>query len=328
MRAICKDRPGPGLKIAEVPVPRCAPHDVLIKVHHAGVCGTDLHIADWDDWARGRMEPPLTIGHEFAGEIAEIGPQVPPDQFTPGQLVTAEGHIVCGHCRQCRTGNGHICQQTRIIGVDRDGTFAEFVAMPAINVMALGATPTTVGAVMDPLGNAFHALLSPDLPGSTVLVLGCGPIGCFATGIARVTGAATVIAADINPFRLELAARMGAHTTLNPTEVDVVAAVQEATMGEGVDLVCEMSGHPTALKQALASVRLGGRVHLLGLPKEERPRSPPRPKPGKGDGGGVVRQAPSYTRHRLRPRTKSLLMSGGTGSLPESAPRSTCLSTK
>lgn len=249
-----------------MPKPTCGPSDVLIRVRHAGVCGTDLHIADWDDWARGRTKPPFVVGHEFAGEVFEVGRDVQKN-FTPGQTVTAEGHIVCGHCRQCRTGNGHICQRTQIIGVDRDGAFAEYIAMPAINVMELNGIATTVGAIMDPLGNAFHTVLSADVSGCTVLVLGCGPIGCFAVGIARAAGAAKVLASDVNPKRLELARRMGAHVLLNPGKEDVVARVMELTGGEGADLVCEMSGHPDALRQAFRGARLGGRVHLLGLPK-------------------------------------------------------------
>lgn len=250
-----------------MPKPSCGPSDVLIRVRHAGVCGTDLHIADWDVWAAGRTKPPFVVGHEFAGEVAEVGRDVKND-FQPGQLVTAEGHIVCGHCRQCRTGNGHICQRTQIIGVDRDGAFAEFIAMPAINVMTLDGIPTTTGAIMDPLGNAFHAVLSAEVSGSTVVVLGCGPIGCFAVGIARAAGAAKVFASDVNTTRLALACRMGAHETLNPAKEDVVARVMDLTGGEGADLVCEMSGHPDAVRQAFRAARLGGRVHLLGLPKD------------------------------------------------------------
>lgn len=270
MRAIVKRSPGPGLEVTEVPKPACGPSDVLIRVRHAGVCGTDLHIADWDEWARDRTRPPFVVGHEFAGEVAEVGRDVR-TEFTPGQPVTAEGHIVCGHCRQCRTGNGHICQRTQIIGVDRDGAFADYIAMPAINVMGLDGIPTTTGAIMDPLGNAFHTVLSAEVSGSTVLVLGCGPIGCFAVGIARAAGAAKVLASDVNARRLELARRMGAHVVLNPTQEDVVARVLELTGGEGADLVCEMSGHPDALRQAFRAARLGGRVHLLGLPKGEVP---------------------------------------------------------
>jgi len=269
MQAVLKDRPAPGLKVASVPKPAPGPGDVLIAVRHAGVCGTDLHIADWDTWAQGRIKPPVIVGHEFAGEIVAVGEGV--TELTPGQLVTAEGHIVCGHCLQCRTGNGHICRNTRIIGVDRDGAFAELIAMPATNVLALDGIPTEVGAIMDPMGNAFHTVLTAEIPGSTVFVVGCGPIGCFAVGVARAAGATRVIASDVNPKRLALAACMGAHATLNPKTTDVVATVREETGGEGADVVCEMSGVPAALRQALAAVRPGGRVQLLGLPSGEVP---------------------------------------------------------
>jgi threonine 3-dehydrogenase len=271
MRAIIKPRAAPGLEVGTVPRPGCGPHEVLIRVHHAGVCGTDLHIADWDEWAQSRLHPPLVIGHEFAGAVAEVGREVG-DSFTVGQLVTAEGHIVCGHCRQCRTGNAHICQRTQIIGVDRDGAFADYIAMPAINVMPLDGIPTTVGAIMDPLGNAFHTVLSGDeLAGEAVLILGCGPIGCFAVGVARAAGAIKVIASDVNPRRLELARRMGADVLINAATDDVVARTVAETQGEGADRVCEMSGHPTAIRQAFQAARLGGRVNLLGLPRGEVP---------------------------------------------------------
>jgi threonine 3-dehydrogenase len=269
MQAIVKERAAPGLKVTTVPKPSAGPGEVLIAVRHAGVCGTDLHIADWDPWAQGRLKPPLVIGHEFAGEIVAVGDGVA--QLTPGQLVTAEGHIVCGHCLQCRTGNAHICRNTRIIGVDRNGAFAEYIAMPATNVLPLDGIPTAVGAVMDPMGNAFHSVLTADIPGSTVLVLGCGPIGCFAVGIARAAGAAKVIASDVNATRLALATKMGAHATLNPTRDDVVRAVLAETAGEGADVVCEMSGVPSAVHQAFAAVARGGRVHLLGIPNGETP---------------------------------------------------------
>ncbi len=267
MRAIIKASAEPGLTVTDVPEPTCGPNDVLIRVHHAGVCGTDVHIDEWDEWAQGRIRPPVVVGHEFAGEIVEVGANVG-DQFQLGQLVTAEGHIVCGHCRRCRTGNGHICTNTSIIGVDRNGAFAEYLAMPALNVWPLGNIPTTVGSIMDAIGNAFHTVLTADIPGNTVLVAGCGPIGCFAAGVAKAAGATKVIATDINPFRLDLAKKMGADVLINPADEDVVARVIDETDGEGADVVCEMSGHPTALAQAFQSARLGGQVQLLGIPKE------------------------------------------------------------
>ncbi len=269
MQAIVKAQRAPGLTVSTVPKPVAGPGEVLIRVRHAGVCGTDLHIADWDAWAQGRITPPLVVGHEFAGEVAALGPGV--TEFQVGQLVTAEGHIICGHCQACRTGNGHICKNTRIIGVDRDGAFAEFIAMPATNVMTLDGIPTEIGAIMDPMGNAFHTVLTAEIPGSTVFIVGCGPIGCFAVGIARAAGAAKVIASDVNPNRLALAKKMGAHVVINAAKDDVVRSVLAETGGEGVDVVCEMSGVPAALHQAFATIRMGGRVQLLGIPKGEVP---------------------------------------------------------
>jgi len=269
MQAIVKEKRAPGLKVTTVPKPSPGPGEVLIAVRHAGVCGTDLHIADWNAWAAGRLRPPLVVGHEFAGEIVAVGGGVA--ELRTGQLVTAEGHIVCGHCLQCRTGNSHICKNTRIIGVDRDGAFAEYIVMPATTVLPLDGIPTTVGAVMDPMGNAFHTVLTADIPGRTVFVVGCGPIGCFAVGIARAAGAAKVIASDVNTKRLALAKQMGAHVTIDATRDDVVRAVLAETGGEGADVVCEMSGVPSALHQAFAAVRLGGRVQLLGIPNGQVP---------------------------------------------------------
>lgn len=255
------------MTVKEVPRPACGPNDVLIKVRHAGVCGTDLHIWEWDSWASGRMQPPVIVGHEFAGEIVELGEEVAGvEQLAVGDLVTAEGHIVCGHCLQCRTGNAHLCSLTQIIGVDRDGAFAEYIAMPASNVMKLDGIHTEIGAVMDPMGNAFHTVLEADIAGSAVFVLGCGPIGCFAVGVARAAGASLVIASDLNDTRLEIAERMGAHHCLNPSRDDVPARIRELTGGDGVDVVCEMSGHPDGHAQAFAAARLGGRVNLLGTP--------------------------------------------------------------
>lgn len=267
MRALVKETAGPGMVVRDVPEPTIGSNDVLIRVHHAGVCGTDLHIWEWDSWASNRLKPPVTIGHEFAGEIAELGRDVEAaGLFAVGDRVTAEGHIVCGDCLQCRLGDAHLCRRTQIIGVDRDGAFADYIAMPASNVMKLDGIPTDIGAIMDPLGNAVHTVLEADVPGSTVLVLGCGPIGCFAAGVARAAGASLVIASDYNPKRLELAQRMGAHVTLNPANDDVVAKARELTGGYGVDLVCEMSGHPAGHATAFAAARLGGRINMLGTP--------------------------------------------------------------
>jgi threonine 3-dehydrogenase len=267
MRALVKESAGPGIVLRDVPVPTCGPTEALIQVHHAGVCGTDLHIWEWDSWASNRLKPPVIIGHEFAGRITQLGKEAAQDNLLAvGDLVTAEGHVVCGHCLQCRLGDGHLCRRTQIIGVDRDGAFADFIVMPASNVIKLDGIPTEIGAIMDPLGNAVHTVLEAQVPGSTVLVLGCGPIGCFAVGVARAAGASLVIASDFNPTRLELAREMGAQVTLNPGTDDVVARVRELTGGDGVDLVCEMSGHPSGHAQALAAARMGGRVNLLGTP--------------------------------------------------------------
>ncbi len=256
------------MQVRDVPTPVCGPSDVLIRVHAAGVCGTDLHIWEWDAWASGRLKPPVVIGHEFAGEIAALGNEAAAEGLLAvGDLVTAEGHIVCGHCLQCRNGHGHLCSRTRIIGVDRDGAFADYIAMPASNIIKLGGIPVDVGAIMDPIGNAVHTVLEGgELPGSTVFVLGCGPIGCFACGVAKAAGASLVIASDLNDMRLSLAKRMGAEVTLNPGRDDVLARIKELTGGDGVDLVCEMSGHPAGHGQAFAAARLGGRVNLLGTP--------------------------------------------------------------
>ena len=229
MKALVKLKPEPGLWLRDEPVPEIGEDDVLIRVRRTGVCGTDLHIWEWDSWASNRLKPPVVIGHEFAGRIEKMGPEAAAEGLlSVGDLVTAEGHIICGHCLQCRTGNGHLCQRTSIIGVDRDGAFADYIAMPASNVMKLGGIPTEVGAIMDPMGNAFHTVLEGDaVIGSAVLVLGCGPIGCFAVGVARAAGASLVIASDFNDKRLGIASRMGAHVTLNPGRDDVLARIKE-----------------------------------------------------------------------------------------------------
>lgn len=263
VKALIKAVPGPGFELRDVPEPVIQDNEVLIRVHRAGVCGTDVHIYKWDSWAQSRCRPPFVVGHEFAGEVVEVGKLV--SDVAVGDRVTAEGHIVCGRCLLCRTGNSHICPNTRIIGVDRDGCFAEYIAMPAINVWHLSDSISyDVGSIHDPMGNAFHTALTAEIPGATVLITGCGPIGLFAAGICRAAGAARIIASDVNARRLELARRMGAHDVVRPD--GVADAVRRATDGLGVDVVLEMSGVPEAIHQAFEMVRAGGRVQLLGIP--------------------------------------------------------------
>ena len=264
MKALVKTAAAAGFTLQDVPVPTIRDDEVLIQVRRAGVCGTDVHIHDWDAWAQGRCRPPFTVGHEFAGDVTQVGRLVA--DVKVGDRVTAEGHIVCGHCHLCRTGNSHVCPSTRIIGVDRDGCFAEFIAMPATNVWQLDDDISyEVGGIHDPMGNAFHtALHGTQIPGATVLVTGCGPIGIFAVGICKAAGASHIVASDVNPKRLELARAMGAHAAVHPKDAE--AAVRAATDGLGVDVVLEMSGVPSAVHQAFALVRAGGRVQMLGIP--------------------------------------------------------------
>jgi threonine 3-dehydrogenase len=264
VRALVKAGPTAGFELRDVPVPGIREDEVLIRVRAAGVCGTDVHIHDWDAWAQGRCRPPFTVGHEFSGVVEKVGGLVTSVQV--GDRVTAEGHIVCGRCHLCRTGNAHVCPETKIIGVDRDGAFADYIAMPASNVWHLDpAVSFAVGGIHDPMGNAFHtALHGTQLPGATVLVTGCGPIGIFAVGIAKAAGASAIIASDVNPTRLALARRMGATAAVTPAEA--AEAVRAATHGLGVDVVLEMSGVPAAIHQAFALVRVGGRVQMLGIP--------------------------------------------------------------
>jgi len=271
VRAIRKPDAAPGLELAEVPFPdELAPHEVRIRVRRAGICGTDLHIHDWDRWARSRIEPPLVLGHEFMGEVAETGSLA--TEVEVGQRVSAEGHLVCGHCEHCRTGNAHVCRHTRILGIDRDGAFAEEVVVPATNLIPIpDAIEDDHAAIFDPLGNAFHTVLHTDVSGRTVAVIGCGPIGLFAVGIARAAGARSVIAVEPVDGRREIAREMGADRTLDPTGVDVPGTVREWTGGYGADVVCEMSGHPDGIRDAFRAVRNAGHVRLLGLPRGEVP---------------------------------------------------------
>jgi threonine 3-dehydrogenase len=263
VKALVKVSAEPGFALKEVPEPKIRDDEVLIRVRRAGVCGTDVHIYEWDPWARGRCRPPFIVGHEFAGEVVQVGALVP--DVREGDRVTAEGHIVDGRCLLCRTGNAHVCPFTKIIGVDRDGCFAEYIAMPATNVWHLDDSVSfDVGGIHDPMGNAFHTALTAEIPGSTVLVTGCGPIGLFAIGICKAAGASRIIASDVKEPRLALARRMGAHDVVHPD--DVPAVVRRHTNDLGVDVVLEMSGVPSAIRQAFAAVRVGGRVQMLGIP--------------------------------------------------------------
>lgn len=268
MRALVKEKPGKGLVLKEVPTPRPGPNDVLIRVQRVGLCGTDSHIYSWNAWAAGRLKPPVTIGHEFAGIIEELGQDV--SGLKVGEKVTAEGHIACGTCVQCRTGNAHICRSVKIIGVDIDGAFADFIAMPATNVWRIDPEiPIDIAAIHDPLGNAFHTVMSADVRGRSVLVTGCGPIGLFCLGIAKASGASRIFASEVQPGRMELASLMGAHHVISPAGADIEGFIRAQTDGLGVDVLLEMSGHPRAIRDGLRCVRDGGEVCLLGLPDEE-----------------------------------------------------------
>jgi threonine 3-dehydrogenase len=267
MRAIVKARPGPGVEIQEVPAPTCGPGELLLRILRAGVCGTDLHIFSWDRWSQSRVKTPVTLGHEFVGEVVERGAGA--TQFEIGDRVSCESHIVCHSCTACRTGNGHVCENTRILGVDVNGGFTEYVAVPAINAWhAPSNIPIEVAAVMEPLGNAVHTAFSGPLSGCNIAVTGCGPIGLFAIGVARAAGAARVVASDISPYRLELARRMNADAVVDVSRENFVERVQALTGGRGLDGVLEMSGDPRAMRDALAALRSGGRLSLLGIPKE------------------------------------------------------------
>src|ERR1700682_2668678 len=248
MNALRKVQAGPGLSFESAPVPAIGATDVLVRVTAASICGTDLHIYGWDRWSQGRIKPPVTLGHEFCGIVERVGEEV--SAVKPGDVVSAEMHLSCGHCHQCRLGEAHICQNLRIIGIDRDGAFAEFVKIPASNIWKLDpAIPEHYGAILDPLGNAVHTVLAGPIVGQTVLVTGCGPIGLMAIAIAKACGSSTVFATEINEHRRAMAKKMGADMVLNPTAEDAVARILRETEGTGVDALLEMSGNPAAIQQ-------------------------------------------------------------------------------
>jgi threonine 3-dehydrogenase len=267
MKALRKTSPGRGLQMESVAVPVIGPTDALIRVRAASICGTDLHIFGWDRWSASRIKPPVTLGHEFCGYVENVGEEV--RGIAPGDFVSAEMHVNCGYCQQCRIGQPHICQNLEIIGIDRDGAFAEFVKIPARNVWKIEAgIPERYAAILDPLGNAVHTVLAGDIAGHTVAVTGCGPIGLMAIAVARACGCSTLFATEVNPHRIALAKRMGADEVLNPEETDAVRRVREATGGTGVDVLLEMSGNPTAIQQGFKMLRAGGRASLLGIPSQ------------------------------------------------------------
>jgi threonine 3-dehydrogenase len=266
MRAIVKVSPGIGFDLREVPVPEVGPKDLLVKVRATSICGTDLHIFEWNRWAQGRITPPLTIGHEFSGDVVAVGSAVV--DFEGGEYVSAESHVICGVCRMCREGNGHICHDTEILGVDLDGSYAEYVRIPAKNAWKNPATlPPEFASLQEPLGNAVHTVLSGPISGKTCAVFGCGPQGLMALGVARASGATKLFAVDVNDYRLDLARKMGATRALNPQRDDVVGEILAETQDEGgVQVVCEMSGHPQAIRQGFEALANGGRYAMLGIP--------------------------------------------------------------
>jgi threonine 3-dehydrogenase len=265
MKALRKMQPQRGAQLESVPVPAITPNEVLVRVRAASICGTDVHIYKWDRWSASRIHPPLTFGHEFCGVVEQVGAEV--SSVKPGDFVSAEMHVNCGHCRPCRMGQPHVCQNLRIIGIDRDGCFAEFVVIPGQNVWKIDpGIPEHYAAILDPLGNAVHTVLSGDIAGQTVAVTGAGPIGLMAIAVARACGASTIFAMEVKAPRRELAKQMGADETLDPTVGDVVAHVRSATNGAGVDVLIEMSGNPAAIRQGFQMLRSGGRASLLGIP--------------------------------------------------------------
>jgi threonine 3-dehydrogenase len=267
MTALRKMRPERGAQLEAVSIPAIGPGEVLVRVRAASICGTDLHIYAWDPWSASRVKPPLTFGHEFCGTVERVGDKV--TAVAPGDFVSAEMHLNCGHCRQCRVGQLHLCQSLKIIGIDQDGCFAEFVRIPASNIWKVDpAIPEHYAAILDPLGNAVHTVLSGEIVGQTVAVTGCGPIGLMAIAVAKACGCSAIFATEVNPHRRVLAKKMGADEALDPMASDVVARVRAATGGAGVDVLLEMSGHPTAIQQGLQMLRAGGRASLLGIPAQ------------------------------------------------------------
>jgi threonine 3-dehydrogenase len=265
MKALRKMRPQPGLELVETEIPQIKSNEVLIRVIKRSICGTDLHIYKWDQWSKNRIKPPVTTGHEFYGEIVETGSEV--KHYKKGDLVTAEMHIVCHQCFQCRTGKAHLCENVVILGVDGDGAFADYLAVPEINLWRVPPEiDPELAAIYDPFGNAVHTVMAGPTAGKSFLILGGGPIGIAAIPVAKAAGASMVILSELIEYRKNLGKKMGADRIIDPSKENLPAIVKEMTKCQGIDVVLEMSGHPKAIDQGFKSIRKGGRYSLLGIP--------------------------------------------------------------
>lgn len=267
MKALVKAKSEPGLWLQDIPEPQCSINDVLIRVQKTGICGTDLHIYKWDAWAQKTIPVPMAVGHEFVGEIVEVGSNV--NDFRVGDIVSGEGHVVCGRCRNCMAGRRHLCADTSGVGVNRPGAFAEYIALPMTNVWhhAPGVDPD-VASIFDPFGNAVHTALSFDVLGEDVLITGAGPIGCMAAAIVKHAGARYVVVTDVNDYRLDLARKLGADVTVNAAKETLAQVQQRLGMHEGFDVGLEMSGSPAAFRDMVDNMCHGGKIAMLGIPSE------------------------------------------------------------
>jgi len=268
MKALVKSRAEQGLWLEDIEEPTVGINDVLIRVRYTGICGTDVHIYQWDEWAQKTIRVPMTIGHEFVGEIVETGSNV--NDFFPGDIVSGEGHVVCGRCRNCLAGRRHLCSQTQGVGVNRAGAFAELIALPMTNIWRHDPKINQeVAAIFDPFGNAVHTALSFPVHGEDVLITGAGPIGIMAIPVVRHAGARHIVVTDMNPFRLELARKMGATLAVNPTETSIADVQKQLGMQEGFDVGLEMSGNAQAFRDMIANMSHGGKIAVLGIPGKD-----------------------------------------------------------
>jgi threonine 3-dehydrogenase len=268
MKALIKQKAERGIWMGDLPEPAIGPNDVLIRIEKTAICGTDTHIFVWDAWAQRTIKVPMAVGHEYCGRIVDMGSEV--RGFSVGDRVSGEGHITCGHCRNCRAGRRHLCRNTVGVGVDRQGCFAEYLALPAVNAFKLSdAITDDVASILDPFGNATHTALAFNLVGEDVLITGAGPIGIMAVAIARFVGARHVVITDVNDYRLELAARMGATRTVNVARENLDAVMRSLGMQEGFDVGLEMSGNAAALREMLRTMHHGGSIAMLGIPPGE-----------------------------------------------------------